>query len=258
MPSRSSPVWSRLRQRHTPRRRESTRLRPLSLQRLASRVAGRVLHLDEAAELGHSVLLSHAGRYWSQDQHLYFRRTASGDWREFPLPHQFIADNPRVVRLNGRVSALVELWSSWRPYSRSYLRFVLSVTRPELRAEYGVYALDFEGGTLRYLFPGHDIVLSPNRDLAAYTTSENDISGFHGIRVWEVGRTGSEPVLSLWEGDPGSGISFDCKWAPDSRALLIEGGSQGFSRSGPMRYQKFRLVYLVKEKVLCDLGGRRG
>ena len=221
----------------------------------SSGVAGRVLHFDEVAELGYSVLQTHAGRYWSQNQHLYFRRTGSADWREVPLPQDFIADNPRLVRLNGRVTALVERWNSWWPYSRSYRRFVLSVTRPELRAQYAVYALEFEGGTLHYLFPGHDIVLSPNREFAAYTTSENDISGFHGIRVWEVGRPGSEPVLSLWEGDPGSGISFDYKWVPDSHALLIEGGTQGFLRSGPVRYRKFRLVYLVKEKVLCDLGG---
>ena len=132
------------------------------------------------------------------------------------------------------------------------------VTRPELRAEYGIYAVDLEGGTLRYLFPGHDIALSPNRELAAYTTSENGIDGFHGIRVWEVGRPASEPVLSLWEGDPGSGITFECKWAPDSNALFIEGASQGFSRWGSMRYKKFRLVYLVNERVLYDLGGRRG
>ena len=65
------------------------------------------------------------------------------------------------------------------------------VTRPELRAEYGIYAVDLEGGTLRYLFPGHDIVLSPNRELAAYTTSENGIDGFHAIRTWEVGRPSS-------------------------------------------------------------------
>ena len=80
----------------------------------------------------------------------------------------------------------------------------------------------------------------------------------HGIRVWEVGRPASEPVLSLWEGDPGSGITFECKWAPDSNALFIEGGSQGFLRWGPMRYRRFRLVYVVKERVLYDLGGRRG
>ncbi|PYU95297.1 MAG: hypothetical protein DMG08_05330, partial [Acidobacteria bacterium] len=53
----------------------------------------------------------------AQDQHLYFRRAPSGDWREFPLPHHLIADNPRLVRLNGRVSALVERWNSWWPYS---------------------------------------------------------------------------------------------------------------------------------------------
>jgi len=161
----------------------------------SSGVVGRVLHCDEVAELSYSVLQTHAGRYWSQDQHLYFRCAPSGDWREFPLPHHLIADNPRLVRLNGRVSALVERWNSWWPYSRNYRRFVLSVTRPELRAEYGIYAVDLEGGTLRYLFPGHDIALSPNRELAAYTTSENGIDGFHAIRTWEVGRPSSECKL---------------------------------------------------------------
>src|SRR6266516_7859313 len=50
----------------------------------SSGVAGRVLHLDEAAELGHSVLLSHAGRYWSQTNISIFAAQLPATGGSFP------------------------------------------------------------------------------------------------------------------------------------------------------------------------------
>jgi hypothetical protein len=167
----------------------------------------------------------------------------------------FTVSNPKLVRLDGRVVAVVERWNSWWPQEKNYRRFLWSTIRPELRAEYRIYSLDLERGTLAYLFPGHDVRVSPNRELAAYMGSENGFSGLHTIRVWKIGGE-SKPVLSLTEIDPGSGISFSYDWTADSNALVIRGSTQGFS--GSARKGKFGIAYSLERDSFFDLTSKTG
>jgi hypothetical protein len=219
-----------------------------------SGITGRILYFEEVPQYGYAVLQTYNGRYWSEDQHLYFRRASDDHWREISLPPPFIISNPELILQDGRVMALIERWDSWWPYRKNFSRYLLSIFQPELRAEYSLCLLDLERGRFRYLFPGHTVVLSPDRRFAAYTTSENGFSGFHTIRVLKVGQPKAEPVLSLWETDPGSGVSFTYKCTQDSQSLVIEGGTQGFTRFGSTHYRKIRFVYLLDCGLMVDLG----
>jgi hypothetical protein len=160
----------------------------------------------------------------------------------------------RVVRVDDRV-AIVERRSSWWPHEKNYGRFLLSSVRPQLRAEYGVYSVDLGSGSVRYLFPGHSVVLAPNRQFAAYMGSENGFSGFHTIRLWKIGSGESKPLLSLYEVDPGSGSSFSYQWSPDSKGLFVGGSTGGFSRSSS-RGGDFQFVYSLEQDSFFDLSNK--
>jgi hypothetical protein len=217
-----------------------------------SNVVGHALLIDEISPEGPAILQSYGGKNWTADQHLYFRRTATETWREVRLPARFIAENPKLVRMNGRLVALVGRWHSWYPERRNYKRFLRSIVDAELRPEYALYSIDPESGAIQFLFPGQSVALSPDRRFAAYMSSENNSSGFDTIRVLNMDSNESKPVLSLREIDPGSGTSFQYQWMKNSRELLISGGTQGFSRSA-RGYGDFRIIYLIGRDVLIEI-----
>ena len=193
------------------------------------------------------------GAMWSADQRLYWRRDANERWRAIRTPDHFIIRNPELARLPGRDVLLIERWNAWWPYSKSYARFARSLTIPELRAEHAIYTLDLESGAARFLFPGEDLVLSPDRRLAAYVSSETRGLGFGGfptIHVWELETGRRAAVLSLWEIDPGSGRSFSYAWTRDSRALLIHGLTSGFGRSAAPPRGNFRALLTLEPRAL--------
>jgi hypothetical protein len=225
------------------------------VERQASNIVGRVLAIDEMSPEGAAVLQTYGGKNWTEDQHLYFRHSVTDRWRELPLPRGFIVENPKVVRLYGHATMLVGRWNAWYPATRNYKRFVRSIIDPQLRAEDALYSMDPDSGSIHFLFPGHSIVVSPDRRLAAYMGSENGFSGFHTIRVWNIDSNKSKPVLSLREIDPGSGTSFQYRWIKDSRALLITGDTQGFSPSAS-GYGKFRIIYLTARDALLNQQSR--
>ena len=218
-------------------------------------IEGKPFQLDVDATGGAGVLQTSAGPSWTQGQRLYVRTDAAAPWREFALPPGLTLSDATLIRRGGRPVVVASAWQPWWPYERSYGRFIGSLVDPPRRAEYAVYLLDVDGGAPRYLFPGEALELSPDRRAMAYVTSENDHAGYHTIAVWRVDADAPEPVLSLWEMDPGSGRSFGYGWSLDSRALRIDGATQGFARFGAGRYRTLRLVYLVESRRLIDLGG---
>ena len=111
---------------------------------------------------------------------------------------------------------------------------------------------------MQYIGPGHEVVVAPDRRTAAFLRSEGSLNGFHSLHVWDVGGHTVEPVLSLWEADPGSGISFTYQWSHDSKALYISGTTQGFSKKGHQRFRYFGLIYLIDSKQLIETTGIPG
>ena len=219
-------------------------------------VPGRPRDFDEHAESGEAVLLT-SDETWTKDQRLDWRRDRNARWSEVNIPDGFIISNPRLIGRDGQPTLLIERWHPWWPYTKSYVRFARSLTNPELRPEYGIYQLDIERGIAQFLFPGDRLVLSPDRSVAAYVSSERfglTGGGFHTIYVWDLETDQRRPVMSLWELDPGSGISFNYAWTRDSRALLIAGSTSGVGRSGapprgPIRAlftREPRSLYLLK------------
>lgn len=210
-------------------------------------VVGKPFHRDSAPGCGLSVLQTHAGRVWGEEQHFYIQRHDGAGWREVLLPRAMKLQGATIVCPPSGAVVLLSRWNSWFP--PDYERFLRSVFASELRAEFAVYALDLERGDLKYLFPGHGLVPSPDRRWVAYLTSLNGVSGFHNIKLYDV-RTGrSARVLALAEADPGSGVSFGYDWSADSKALLITGRASGFT--------SLRIVYLVDTGELFDLEGRK-
>ena len=218
-------------------------------------VVGKPFQLDVDAATGAGVVQTSGGPSWTQGQRLYVRVDAAAPWRELALPTGLMLSDATLIRRGGRPVVVASAWQPWWPYERSYGRFIGSLIDRPRRAEHAVYLLDLDGGAPRYLFPGEALELSPDRRAIAYVTSENDHAGYHTVAVWRVDADAPEPVLSLWEMDPGSGRSFGYGWSLDSRALRIDGATQGFARFGAGRYRTLRLVYLVESRRLIDLGG---
>jgi hypothetical protein len=207
---------------------------------------------DDAPECGVSVVQTHAGRFWGDGQHLYVRGSRKGDWSE-PLPSRSMTfSDATIVCPESRASILLTRWNPWWPFGSSYGRFLRSVVMKDLRSEYSVYALDVERRDLKYLFPGHDLVVSPDRRRVAYATSLNGFSGFHNVMVYDVRDGRSTRVLSLREVDPGSGSSFGYRFSADSAALVITGTSSGFMPFSAT-FTPLRIVYLNDTGELFDL-----
>jgi hypothetical protein len=63
--------------------------------------------------------------------------------------------------------------------------------------------------------------------------------------------------MSLWEPDPGEGISWEWKWSADSKAVNISGIGGGFQHGRGLRLfwrsKDFDFVFMVKEKKMFSV-----
>ena len=93
--------------------------------------------------------------------------------------------------------------------------------------------------------PGGYYVGSPDGRFLALTRDSR--RAYHTVFVWDERTRRLHPVVSIQEGDPGSGASHRYRWTADSRALLISGwGSLPLHGvENPLSY-----VYVVEEDVL--------
>jgi hypothetical protein len=69
--------------------------------------------------------------------------------------------------------------------------------------------------------PGGQYVGSPDGRYLALTRETR--RAYHTVFVWDEKTRRLHPVVSIQEGDPGSGASHRYRWSADSRALLISG-----------------------------------
>jgi hypothetical protein len=93
--------------------------------------------------------------------------------------------------------------------------------------------------------PGWYYVGSPDGRYLALTRSTR--RAYHTVFVWDERNRVLHEVVSVQEGDPGSGASHQYRWSSDSRALLISGwGSLPLhATENPLSY-----AYVVEQDVL--------
>lgn len=93
--------------------------------------------------------------------------------------------------------------------------------------------------------PGSDYKGSPDSRFLAFTRQA--VRDYHTIYVWDERDRVLRSVVSVREGDPGSGRSHHYRWSRDSKALLISGWG-----ALPLHHPERNLayVYVVAEDTL--------
>jgi hypothetical protein len=219
-------------------------------------IAGTPFGEDSSPQCDLDVIQTHTGPEWGDGQHLFVRNASRPVWTEIPSASLITGAEATVICPTRSPSILLVRWNSWWPYAESYPRFLRSILDRALRSEFGIYRLDVERQSLRFLFPGYGIVHSPDRRYVAYLTSVNGYSGFHNILVYKVDADRSVRVLSLWEADPGSGRSFSYSWSGDSKALLITGQVRGWASLAD-NLSDLHLVFLPEPEQLFDIEAQK-
>lgn len=85
--------------------------------------------------------------------------------------------------------------------------------------------------------PGSGYVASPDGRFLAL--SREAAWAYHTVYVWDEQEHRLHAVMSIQEGDPGSGRAHDYRWSGDSRALFITGWG-----SLPLRASEQHLAYI--------------
>ena len=100
--------------------------------------------------------------------------------------------------------------------------------------------------------PGSQYVGSPDGRYLALTREAR--RAYHTVFIWDERTQTLHPVVSIQEGDPGSGASHVYRWSADSRALFISGWGALPLRGveNPLSY-----AYVVSEDELYRVKSRR-
>lgn len=100
--------------------------------------------------------------------------------------------------------------------------------------------------------PGRQYVGSPDGRYLALTRDAR--RAYHTVFVWDERTHTLHPVVSIQQGDPGSGASHVYRWSADSAALFISGRGALPTRDveDPLMY-----VYVVGEDKLYHVNYRR-
>jgi hypothetical protein len=176
---------------------------------------------------------------------LYLWSPDTGAWREQPIVEGARLEDARWIRTESGAVILLVRQLPWWPFGRNYTRFWRALLRAELRPERGLSELDPETGSERFLFAGHSPQPSPDRAALAFLRSDG--RGYHSLHLWRPATPEPRVAASLWEAEPGAGVSFHCRWSSDSRAILVTGSTRG--QPGAIHW-----IYDVEGDRLVDLG----
>jgi len=127
--------------------------------------------------------------------------------------------------------------------------FVALLETRTTRSSVFLYDIDAQHATR--ISAGGSVQVSPDGRSAAVL--RRDEQGFCSIHVLRLADLQMDPAISIWESDPGSGVSFSYRWALDSKALLIEGTHGGFHRSDRGNVEQFKYLYFPETKQIFDL-----
>lgn len=160
---------------------------------------------------------TYTGERWGLGQHLYWRNSGE-TWKEVIIPPRLTIKTCGIIKYHGRITAVVEDWNPWHPFSFS--RLIHSVFNRMLRYENGLYLVDVRTGEFAYQFPGKDGIISPDGTKLLFIRSRD---AHHEIIVWDFKSDTLQTITELTEVDPGSGRSFRYVWSDDSNMINIEG-----------------------------------
>ncbi len=214
-------------------------------------VPGRLLHSDCTADK-HCVYQSDVSRNGPKNQRLFFRRPGDASAGEINALRDMTNLSATLVTRQGKYMLVVHRWNSYYPVTpATFVRILKGINDPSMRPEDALLLLDPDSDAAEYLGPGSGVVPSPDRKKAAFLRSEG---GFHSIHVWDSGSGSIDTVMSLWEADPGSGVSFNYRWSTDSRLLLIDGHAVLSHRDHNERadHTALPLVYKTKSMSLYE------
>ncbi len=186
-------------------------------------------------------------------QRLYIAE--SGRLRQLALPRDHVVVRPQWA--GERV--IYERWNPWAvPAPGKLRRYVASWADPSLRPEAALYASTTAQGGWRLVMPGHSLAVSPNGRYAAFLRSGALLAGYYSVHVWRLDAEDAPPILSLREHDGKGTGSFTVRWSEDSKALLIHGRTDGYSRRGSRDGGgpdgiPVNLLYLTADRTVYDL-----
>jgi hypothetical protein len=228
------------------------------LGEVESGLRGKVFWIDRLEPENLSVIATHEGSSWVEQQHFYLSRAAGppqqgAGTRELDLAPGMILEMPTLMKRGAETFVVVARWLPWGvPPLQKLSRYVRSYWDATLRPETSLYLYPLPSGPLTYWGPGHTLKPSPDRRLAVVLRSGAMAAGYYSMHLWDFEHDRLTTILSLREADPGSGRSFDYDWSADSRAVHITGSTGGFERRKPQP-RSLDLIYLVGDETVYDL-----
>ena len=108
-------------------------------------------------------------------------------------------------------------------------------------------------------YPGGDAPRAPNGRASVEIAQEPGIPVLNDSchSVWLVPTAGARlRIISLLEGDPGSGTSFGMSWSADSKAVFLYGRHSGFNCPWHIYSRDLRVIYTLEDGVAWELPPR--
>jgi len=187
-------------------------------------VQGRLRARDCIDIPSNCVFLTTEGTTPADGAHLYFWDAVRGQLSEMVLPGR-VGPNPAIVLgASGEPQVLLAIEDPWPSSLLGSLRRAWDRRGdPAGPASNSLALLSPNDPTgIHSLGPGHLPAVSPDRGKVAFIRSKQN-SGYHSLHLWSAASNTVSDILTLEECDPGSGISFNLRWSPDSRMVLISG-----------------------------------
>ena len=108
-------------------------------------------------------------------------------------------------------------------------------------------------------YPGGDVLRAPNGHASVELARETGLPILNDAchSAWLVPAAGTKRrIISVLEGDPGSGTSFGLAWSADSRAVFLYGRHSGFNCPWHIYSRDLRVIYTLEDGVAWELPPR--
>lgn len=166
-----------------------------------SMIKGRVFATDHSTNCQLWVIQSYVGSNWQHEQKVYIYSNEKKALREVSAFADRVIGEAFVLSREGCsepfLMATVSESAEYRPWNDE------------------LWTCDLRTERLQRISTGRLPSVSPARSAVSFW--KVDRTGFHCLYVWDLQAGRIEPVLSMWESDPGSGPGWTCRWSEDSR-----------------------------------------